>query len=353
MKIASLVLMLLSMLPSAAVFADALQQDLAKLPFQIVYEAYDGDNWELFVMAADGSGKKNLTNTKDRHELYPQASPDGKRICFVSDAGEGRDVVRSVCVMNADGSGRKTIAEHARQPFWSHDSKTIGYLPQEFPKFNVVDYFTKGMRFCDLETGEDRPFQNSEKMHHLYNPNFAANGKWIVSTVHAGMGHNHGILLIEAEGDRILDLGIGGCRPCLSPDGKKIAWGESDHKIAVAELSVEDGEPKVGQRLFEIVHPTDKIYHVDWAPDSKHLSFSRGVPSKGDISKRGTHEAACEIVGVYAAGWDVFVVAVPDNGGGDAVTLDLATAGPDAVVNVTHNGLSNKEPSWLNAAPKP
>jgi len=321
---------------------------LPDLPYKIVYESYEGDNWELFVMGADGSGKTNLTNTKDSHELYPQTSPDGKRICFVSDTGEGRTTVRTVCVMNADGSGRKAIAEYGRQPFWSPDSKTVGYLPQEFPKFNVVDYFTKGLTFYNVETGESRPHPISEKLHHLYNPCFSANGKWIVSTVHAGMGFKHAILRIDADGDKIENLGIGGCRPCLSPDGKKIAWGESDHKITVAEFPADADDPKVGKRLFEVVHKKDKIYHVDWAPDSKHLSFSRGVPSKGDISKRGTHEAACEIVGVFAKGWDVFVVPVALSEGVEPEVLDLAVAGEDAFANVTGNGSSNKEPAWLN-----
>ena len=348
MRIRPCVLGLLFPALPAALSADSLQERLSKLPYGIVYEAYHGDNWELFVMNADGTGKKNLTNTKDSHELYPQASPDGTRICFVNDAGEGRAVVRSVCVMNADGSGRQTIAQYARQPFWSADSKTIGYLPQEFRKFNVVDYFSKGMRFYDVASGKDRPHQNSARIHHLYNPSFASNGKWITSTVHAGMGYKHAILLIGAEGEQILDLKLRGCRPCLSPDGKKIAWGEDDHKISVAELAVDSATPKPGRRLLEIVHPKDKIYHVDWAPDSRHLSFSCGVPSKGDITKRDTHEAACEIVGVYAKGWNILAAALPEDDGGTGKTIDLTTAGPESFANLTNNGLSNKEPTWLN-----
>ncbi|MFM1560624.1 MAG: TolB family protein [Roseibacillus sp.] len=328
--------------------ANDLHAKLADLPYRIVYEAYDGDNWELFVMNADGSGKKNLTNTRDSHELYPQASPDGSRVCFINDVGEGRKVVRSVCVMDADGSNRKTVAEYARQPFWTADSKSVGYLPQEFKKFNIVDYFSNGLRYYEVSNGKDQAHPNSDKLHHLYNPSSGANGKWIASTVHAGMGHKHAILLLEAKGRDILNLHIGGCRPSLSPDGKKIAWGETDHKITVAELKMEDEKPKVGRRLLEIVHPKDKIYHVDWAPDSVHLSFSRGVPSKGDLTKRGTHEAACEMVGIYAKGWDIFVVAMPEDNGGGMKTIDLTTAGPESFANVTGNGLSNKEPTWLN-----
>ena len=91
-------------------------------------------------------------------------------------------------VMDTDGRNRRKLADYAREPFWSPDSKTIGYLPQEYPRFNVIDYYTKGMNFFDLATGKLTPHPNSERLHHLYNPSFAPNGKWIAATVHAGMG---------------------------------------------------------------------------------------------------------------------------------------------------------------------
>ena len=84
------------------------------------------------------------------------------------------------------------------------------------------------MGFYDLTTGKITPHPNSAKLHRLYNPYFAPNCKWIVSTVHAGMGFSHAILLIEAHGDKIINLEIPGCRPSLSPDGQQIAWGAGD-----------------------------------------------------------------------------------------------------------------------------
>ena len=42
--------------------------------------------------------------------------------------------------------------------------------------------------------------------------------------------------LIEAHGDRIIDLKIPGCRPTISPDGKHIAWGSGDHELDTAPL---------------------------------------------------------------------------------------------------------------------
>ena len=64
------------------------------------------------------------------------------------------------------------------------------------------------MSFCDLATGKIEPHVNSTNLHHLYNPSWAKNGKWIISTVHAGMGFDHAILLIEARGTNIINLKI-------------------------------------------------------------------------------------------------------------------------------------------------
>ncbi len=319
-------------------------QRLKTLPFKIAYECYVSNNWEIFVMNADGSKPVNLTRTPDANEHYPQISPDGTKICFSGDEGEGRDAVRSLYVMDIRGRNRKKLADHAREPFWSPDSRQIGFLPQEFPKFNVMDFYTRGMSFYDLSTGKITPHVNSTNLHHLYNPSWSRNGKWIVATVHAGMGVEHGILLIEAHGTNIINLKIPGCRPCLSPDGQQIAWGAGDHEIAAAPISLDADQPAVGEWRLRVKDGTNKIYHVDWSPDSRFLAFSRGPDGEGDLTKPGTFQAACEIVGVHAAGWNLCAVWAERQG-----ILDLNDPAEADFLMLTTNGCSNKEPAWFRA----
>jgi len=99
--------------------------NLKEIPFKIVYETYrktDGqENWELYIMNADGSNAVNLTNTPDVNEMYPHASPDGKKICFVADELVETEKVRNVYYMNIDGTSRVKVADNARQPCWSPD----------------------------------------------------------------------------------------------------------------------------------------------------------------------------------------------------------------------------------------
>jgi hypothetical protein len=87
---------------------------------------------------------------------------------------------------------------------------------------------------------------------------------------------------------------------------------------------------------------TNKIYHVDWSPDSRFLSFSRGPDGEGDLTKRGTFQAACEIVGVHAAGWNLCAVSAQHEG-----ELDLNNPAETDFLVLTTNGNSNKEPAWF------
>ena len=328
---------------NSALAADTLLRDQLKIsPFKIAYECYVDDNWEIFIRNADGSNAVNVTRTPAEHEHYPQVSHDGTMICFSVDAGEGRDAVRSLYLMDIDGRNRKKLVDNAREPFWRPDGKVIGFLPQEYPKFNVIDYYTKGMTFYDLATGQMQPHPNSASLHHLYNPSFAPNGKWIVATVHAGMGFDHAVLAIEANGSKIVNLDIPGCRPCLSPDGKQIAWGSGDHELVLAPINLDSDRPTVGRWRLRIQDKINETYHIDWSPDCRTVSLSRGPASKGDPTKAGTFQSACEIVGVYAAGWDICAVSAEREG-----VIDLNTASGKDVLMLTSDGHSNKESAWF------
>jgi len=311
---------------------------------RIAWECYVDGNWEIFAMNADGTKVVNLTHSPDRNEHYPQVSPNGKHIAFSVDTGEGRDTVRSLWVMDSNGAHPRKIADKAREPFWSPDGKLLGYLGQEYPRFNVMDFYTSGMSFYDLATGKTTVHPNSARLHHLYNPGFSRNGKWIVSTIHADVEYNHAILLIEAHGNRIINLKIPGCRPCLSPDGSHIAWGSGDHELDIAPIDLDAETPSVGPWSLRITDAHNKVYHIDWSPDSKYVAFSRGPEGEGDISKKGSFQAACEIVGVYAGGWNICAVSAERTG-----VIDLPTATSADFAQLTSNGDSNKEPAWFRS----
>ena len=302
-----------------------LAEELKAVPHKIVYETWQETNWELFMVDADGSHPVNLTKTANVNELYPHVSPDGTKVLFSVDEGEGDEQVRYVYYMNLDGTGRTQIAKRARDACWKPDGTAIAYLPDEHEKFKIVDYATKGLMIYDLQTKEHRPHPNPD-LYHLYNICWSPDGRWFVSTVHAGMGFAHAILAFQADGTRVFDLKIPGCRPDLSPDGKKICWGASDFVLCAADLDLSGDEPKLSnQREVAKSQQPTKIYHADWSPDGKYIAFSTGPA----VRRLGM---VCEIVGVQAPGWNIGVAEVD---------------GEHRSVIITKDSASNKEPDWL------
>src|SRR5437667_5321233 len=217
--------------------------ELKTYPHKLVYETNRDGNWELYLCNADGSDPINLTRTPDVDELYPKPSPDGTKICFVADEGKGDTKIRNIYYMNSDGSGRIKVAANGREPCWSPDSTQIAYMKGEFEKFTFSDTATKGLFIYDLKTGKTREHVNN-KLHHLYTLNWSPDGNWFVATVHGGMGFRHTILAIEANGDKVFDLKLSGCRPNISPDGKKLCWGHGDYCAGVVELDLTGSTPK-------------------------------------------------------------------------------------------------------------
>lgn len=297
---------------------------LKEIPFKIVYETYrktDGrENWELFLMNADGSNPVNLTGTADIDEMYPHVSPDGTKISFVTDVGTGKARRRSVWYMNVDGSGRVKVADNAREPCWSPDGKSIAYLKGEFERYTIQDYATRELFFYDIKTGQHRQHPN-KSLHHLYNICWSPDGNWFVTTVHGGMGFNHAILIFQTNGTDVFDLtkyGVTGCRPDFSLDGRQITWGASDCDLCIGSIDLTSPSPSVA-KVQKVVscEKECEVYHTDFSPDGKYIAFSYGP-------------AADEMIGGKAPGWNICVT-------------DMS----GTWVQVTEDGNHNKEPDWV------
>ena len=230
-----------------SISAEELADELSGVPYKIVFETWRDNNWELCMTRADGSDVNNLTQTPDLNELYPHVSPDGTKVCFVSDEGAGAAKVRNVYFMNLDGTNRTLVARNARQPCWKADSTAIAYLKGEADQFTYTDYATKGVFVYDLATQQHTQHPN-KKLFHLYNLCWSPDGKWFLATVHAGMGFSHAILAFEADGMAVHDLQIPGCRPDISPDGRRVAWGPSDWALRVGDLDFSGDVPRVVER---------------------------------------------------------------------------------------------------------
>jgi Tol biopolymer transport system component len=73
---------------------------------------------ELYVAAADGSGPRRLTRTRDLNEATPAWSPDGARIAFQRGREIGNGEAMSLYALNADGTCERAVLHDPELETW-------------------------------------------------------------------------------------------------------------------------------------------------------------------------------------------------------------------------------------------
>ncbi len=90
--------------------------DGSRILLGISYESVEQNrsNNEIYVMNADGSDLTRLTRTAGSEQGATWID-GGQRIAFIATDGSGDDAKPQLCVMNADGSGRRTVSDLERE----------------------------------------------------------------------------------------------------------------------------------------------------------------------------------------------------------------------------------------------
>lgn len=312
-----------------------LRSRLGKVNHKIVYETCREDNWELYIMNADGSNPTNLTNTPDVDEHYAKASPDGTRICFLAREKNRLErccrqpsKVLDIYYMNIDGTGRTKIAEHAGSPCWSPDGTAIAYQTGGHFRPEKCQY-AKGLFIYDLASGKHTEHPTAKNLKGFQTLSWPSEDWFLARLSENNPYGGEGFVIIEVKGERVLRLeGYGGgCRPDPHPDGKKIAWGQGDEVLGTANVDLVSPDPRVTDvNSFVVESEGTHTYHVDWSPDGNFIVFASGPKAKKSLFE------PVEMIAVKAPGWNIYVADPTRKNNYIAITTD---------------GQSNKEPDWV------
>jgi Tol biopolymer transport system component len=252
---------------------------------------------EIFRINADGTGRKPLLPKKTM-AFDPALAPDGKRIVFVATNGrEPRDdkFAWGLFVLNADGSGRKRLTETKKAdeyllaPSWSPDGKKIAFCTFVFgfrgngtaysapPRVHVVDADGQNAKQVEKVAG--------------FNPSWSADGKRLLFTRWEDDGESLSLWGMDADGANPRQL--------VKPHGKGAmlfgAWSPDSKALAYTVIGAD--EPGVdgllvagadGSRPKRLAGGRDEIcFGVRWSQGGKHLYFTRrdrsGPPLEKDI----------------------------------------------------------------------
>jgi Tol biopolymer transport system component len=134
---------------------------------------------DIWKFHPDGSGAVNLTGGAAANNGFPYFSPDGRQIVFRS----GRDGNHEIYLMNADGSNVRRLTNNAAtdtMPAFSPDGKQVAFTSNRDEDYEIytLDIGTEG------KPGELRRVTHSPGFdtHPVYSPD----GKWLVFSSQRG-----------------------------------------------------------------------------------------------------------------------------------------------------------------------
>lgn len=246
---------------------------------------------EIYLIDMDGKNLRRLTNNRFS-DLYPNISPDGRRIVFESGrlrVSGDPDNLSDLFIMNSDGTNQRHLIRGSSAS-WSPDGKYIAYhasasgrgtINRTNPGAATSDSDIFILNVDDFLSGKGKPrnLTNDPAMIDE-DPDWSPDGKTIAFTRYGiDVPHDKAtsaeIFLINANGRekpvRVTQNSIEERGPAWSPDGKQLA---STCRINGSELQacVMNADGTAMRALTTISSRS-----AAWSPDGKRIIFHRDV----------------------------------------------------------------------------
>jgi hypothetical protein len=272
--------------------------------------AFGFPNRRLFVNNRDGTSARAITET----DVWAvAASPDGRTIAFVetrSPVGD-ENPTRRVPVLhsiNADGTGRRVVADGATDPTW------LGNRIVAVPGGDLDG----GPRACVIgaDGGCERVVADASPLT-LSDPAVSPNGKYVAAVLHRNIGQplDDGIWVFSAKtGKRLrrLTSGINYEQPTWSPDSQAVAWSQGSDMV-----------------ISPRVPPVRKLSDDrPWSPQLGQQPFPRDGEWPTWGGKAGTRPAGLRITSTSVSGDRLRVRGTVDPGARTPLHVTFEASGP-------------------------
>ena len=204
---------------------------------KIAFASFCQLNCDIFAMDVDGGNRKRLTK-HEMNDVMPSWSPDGSKIAFTSFRDGAEFGPFHVFVMNADGTGKRNLTRdtdlmRSVDPTWSPDGNKIVFSSKRQWGNAEADIY--------VMTAEGKELERLRVEGDNKSPVYSPEGRSIAFVSHRGGGYK--ICLMDTNGRNVVTLtrtppGIDSFSPywspsalAVNPNGKlPISWGEIKRK---------------------------------------------------------------------------------------------------------------------------
>jgi imidazolonepropionase-like amidohydrolase/Tol biopolymer transport system component len=250
---------------------------------------------DIYLLSIDG-GEARAIESGLSWSMQPRFSPSGSEIAYTSDAGGGDNI----WMMRADGSGKRQLTEEdfrlLNNPSWSPDGDYIAARKH----FTTTRSLGTGEIWIYHRNGGDgiavveRPDEGHQK--ELGEPAFSPDGRYIYFSLDSTPGGT--FVYAQDSNDQIFEIrrhdlqtgkthsfvtGAGGSvRPTPSPDGNYLAFVrrvEGTSTLFLKDLLSGAETPiyaDLDQDLQEVWAVQGVYPNMDWTPDSRSIVFWAG-----------------------------------------------------------------------------
>jgi eukaryotic-like serine/threonine-protein kinase len=242
---------------------------------KIVYTSLAGGNVDIWLVAIDGTGRKQLTANTGSWNYAPSVSPDGRYIVFTST----RTGIAHIWRMNIDGSDPRQLTNgpEERWPECSLDGKWVVYV-----SFAVST--AQNLWKVPIEGGNPMPVTSLVSNM----PALSPDGKHLAFRSGNGTDQPLKISVMSLEDGRLMKtfdiqpttILVGDFKVLRwTPDGGGLAY--IDTRTGTANIWVRplDGGPERQLTNFK----SEQMFKFAWSRDGKQLAVTRGAMLKDVI----------------------------------------------------------------------
>jgi TolB protein len=224
-------------------------------PGQIAFSSDRSGQWRIWVMDADGTGMRQLSEGEpEDSDVDPCFSPDATAVLFTSTRGGKSGVWR----MAPDGTGPERICD-GDQAEWSPDGTRIAFRREE------------ALYVRHLESGEERRI-SPDGWPHCSGPAWSPDGESIAFACRWDAG-NALFLTTPGGGEpvRVYDEKPA-CEPHWSPDGERLVYETETHICTIRPDGTEN-------RLVTYFGGVQR--YGRFSPDGTQIVFCQGASERG------------------------------------------------------------------------